>query len=178
MKTASEAINVLRWHYGMIGQPESAEPPPLEEMENAFALALGTSDPGDFECLCPVLLFNLWDPHKLAAVTPEQNRPRLRLAAAIGLFFTNYSRLGIPWAMEVTTALKILADATQHYTMAADPWNDPQGEAAPDGFYFEFFKPYGLYVSWPLADFLKQYEWAMQRNHTRVRGMQEAIPTA
>lgn len=173
MKTASEAINVLRWHYGMIGQPRSDEAPPQEPIELAFAFALGAGDPADFECLCPVLLFNRWDPRKLVAVTPPKNRARLRLAAAIGLFFTNYSRLGIPWAMEVTVALKSVADETQHDTMAADSWNDPEGENAPAGFYFEFFKPYGLFVSWPLADFLKQYQWAMQKNHARVRKLQE-----
>ncbi len=173
MKTRFESINVLRWHYGMIGQPRSDTPPSQKPFEVAFGHALGTDDPADFECLCPVLIFNRWDPHKLMEITPEANMARLRLAAAIGIFFTDYSRLGIPWAMDVIVALKIVAKETQSYTMVTDPWSDPKGEDGPDGFYFEFFKPYGLYVNWPLADFLKQYHWAMQRNHTRVRELQE-----
>lgn len=177
MITVGEAINVLRWHYGMIGQPKSDEPPAQETLESAFAIALGTDDPADFECLCPVLIFNRWEPHKLVEATTESNGGRLRLAAAIGLFFTDYSRLGIPWAMEVTVALKVVAQETRHYTMVRDPWNDPHGESTPDGFYYEFFKPYGLYANWPLADFLKQYQWAMQKNHDRVYKMQEEAIT-
>jgi hypothetical protein len=178
MKTASKAINVLRWHYGMIGQPRSDEAPPLEQMEQAFGLALGAGDPADFECLCPVLIFNRWDPHKVVDATPEKNRARLRLATAIGLFFTDYSRLGIPWAVELTVALKTVAHETRNYTAVVDPWNELQGGGVPDGFYFEFFKPYGLFVTWPLADFLKQYRWAMQRNRDRVRKMQEEAAQA
>jgi hypothetical protein len=173
MKTVSEAISTLRWHYGMIGQPRGDEAPPQEPIEPAFAIALAAGDPADFECLCPVLIFNRWDPHKLVAATPEKNRARLRLAAAIGLFFTDHSRLGIPWAVELTVALKTIAHETQNYTLATDPWNELQGGDVPDGFYFEFFKPYGLAVTWPLADFLRQYQWTMQRNHDRVRKMQE-----
>jgi hypothetical protein len=75
--------------------------------------------------------------------------------------------------MEVVVALKTVAKETLHYTMERDPWNDPHGETMPAGFYFEFFKPYGLYATWPLSDFLKQYQWAMQKNHDRVYKMQE-----
>ncbi|SPE61774.1 hypothetical protein SBV1_760002 [Verrucomicrobia bacterium] len=178
MRTAFDAVNVLRWHFGMIGQPKSAQPPQLEPFEQAFGLALGVGDAADFECLCPVLIFNQWEPQALADATPSNLRGRLRLAAGIGIFFTDYSRLGMPWPMATTVALKRLAALTQAERLDRDAWNDPQGANEPDGLYLEFFKPYGLYVHWPLADFLKQYNWARIRNEERLGGLMESAATA
>jgi hypothetical protein len=175
MRTAFEAINVLRWHYGMIGQPKSACPPDVEAIESAFGLALAMSDPADFECLCPVLVFNQWVPEILVLQTPIAHRGRLRLAAAIGLFFTDFSRLGMPWPMEAVVALKRLAKLTKESDLAGDPWNDPTGATEPEGLYLEFFKPYGLNVNWPLADFLKQYKWTRIRNEERVQKLLETM---
>jgi len=174
MQTVFDAVNVLRWHYGMIGQPKNAQAPAVEPIERAFALALGVADAADFECLCPVLIFNKWDPEALLEATSENLRGRLRLASAIGIFFTDHSRLGMPWAMETVVALKRVAVLTHRFTLEQDPWNDPDGPNEPEGLYLEFFRPYGLYVNWPLADFLKQYKWAMIRNQKRVALMVEA----
>jgi hypothetical protein len=171
-KPAFKGVNVLRWHFGMIGQPKSELPAAWEPFEAAFGSALGTSDPATFECLCPVLLFNRWDPQELIASTPEVYRPRLRLAAVIGLFFMNFSRLGIPWAMQTTRALKQVVKQLANYSMTNDPWNNPPESEDDEGLYLEFFKPYGLYVNWPLADFWKQFQWAMVRNHERVTQLQ------
>jgi hypothetical protein len=100
METIFDGINVLRWHYGMIGQPKTLEPPPVAGFAEACGLALGMSDPATFECFCPVIMFNRWAPEQMLQATPESHRGRLRLAAGIGLFFTNFSRLGIPWVMD------------------------------------------------------------------------------
>jgi hypothetical protein len=59
------------------------------------------------------------------------------------------------------------------YSLEKDPWNDPEGAGQPDGYYLEFFKPYGLYVNWPLIDFWKQFQWAMRQNHERIRALLE-----
>jgi len=167
VRNVFDGINVLRWHYGMIGQPKSAQCPQIEPLEHAFALALGTTDPATFECLCPVLIFNQWNVKELIAQTPEHLKGRLRLAAGIGLFFTDCSRLGMPTPLETTVALKAVREATQQYSLDKDPWNEPSGANEPDGLYLEFFRPYGFYVNWPLADFLKQYQWAAIRNQER-----------
>jgi hypothetical protein len=169
MQTAFDAANVLRWHYGMIGQPKTSQPVLVEPLEKAFGLALGVADPAEFECLCPVLIFNKWEAEALVESTAARLRGRLRLAAGIGIFFTDYSRSGMPWAMETTVALKRVANLTKTYGMEQDPWNEPRVADEPDGLYLEFFKPYGLSVHWPLADFLKQYKWALRRNAERLR---------
>jgi hypothetical protein len=175
-KTAFSGMNVLRWHYGMIGQPKSSQCPAIEPFESAFGLALGTTDPGAFECLCPVLIFNRWDPGRLLEATAQSLRGRLRLAAGIGLFFTDFSRLEMPFPLETAAALLILQATAQQYSMENDPWNDPAGKDEPEGLYLEFFRPYGLYVNWPLADFWKQYKWAAIRNEERVsRFLEEAM---
>jgi len=171
METFFDGINVLRWHYGMIGQPQTVELPPVEAFHEACGMALGMKDPATFECFCPVLIFNRWEPEPMIEATPEKNRGRLRLAAGIGLFFMNFSRLGIPWAMETTVALKRLEAQLSPYTLEKDPWNDPDGASQPEGYYLEFFKPYALYVNWPLIDFWKQFQWALRQNHERVRTM-------
>ncbi len=64
----------------------------------------------------------------------------------------------MPWAMETVVALKRVAVLTHRYTLEQDPWNDSDGPNEPAGLYLEFFRPYGLCVNWPLADFLKQYK--------------------
>jgi hypothetical protein len=171
-KPAFQGVNVLRWHFGAIGQPKSELPPAWEPFEGAFGVALGTSDPATFECLCPALLFNRWNPQELIASTPEANRPRLRLASGIGLFFMNFSRLGVPWALETTRDLKQLTQQLADCSMANDPWSNPPESDDDEGLYLEFFKPYGLYVNWPLADFWKQFQWAMIQNHERVTQLQ------
>lgn len=168
METFFDGVNVLRWHYGMIGQPKTEEPPAVEAFHEACGVALGMKDPATFECFCPVLIFNRWAPEQMIASTPEQNRGRLRLAAGIGLFFMNFSRMGVPWAMETAVGLKRLGEEVRPYTMEKDPWNDPDGESQPEGYYLEFFKAYGLYVNWPLIDFWKQFQWALRHNHDRV----------
>ncbi len=178
MKTAFDGINVLRWHYGMIGQPKTGQCPPLEPLEKAFGLALGTTDPATFECLCPVLIFNKWDGTKLFTETPQDLRGRLRLATGVCIFFTDFSRLGMLCPMETTVALKALGASARQYSMAQDPWNDPTGVDEPDGLYLEFFKPYGLYVNWPLADFWKQYQWASIRNQPRVNQFIDELAVA
>ncbi len=178
VKTAFDAINVLRWHYGMIGQPKSAERPVIEPLEAAFGLALGTTDPAAFECLCPVLIFNEWSAEALVARTPEHLKGRLRLAAGIGLFFTDFSRLGMLRPLETTAALKAVKESTTHYLLDKDPWTDPTGANEPDGLYLEFFRPYGLYVNWPLADFWKQYQWAAVRNQARINEFVERAAVA
>jgi hypothetical protein len=171
MRTTFDAVNVLRWHYGMIGHPKSAKAPALEPFERAFGLALGVGDSADFECLCPVLIFNKWQPDLLVEATPEALRGRLRLATAIGIFLTDYSRLGMPWAMESVEALKRVVALTHSYTLEKDAWNDPNGYIEADGLYLEFYRTFGLYVNWPLVDFLKQYKWSMIRNEERVELM-------
>jgi hypothetical protein len=178
MRTAFEAINVLRWHYGMIGDPKSIRPPAVEPIEAALGMALGMSDPADFECYCPVLIFNKWSPEAVVAQTAKPHLGRLNLASDIGLFFTNHSRLGMPWPMETTTALKCLEQLTADFGLRDDPWNDPEGANAPDGLYLEFFKRHGLYVHWPLADFLKQYNWSLIRNQGRIQQIIEAAARA
>lgn len=173
METFFDGVNALRWHYGMIGQPKTAAPPPLEDFAKACGLALGMKDPATFECFCPVLLFNRWTPEALMTATPEWQRGRLRLTAGIGLFFMNFSRLGIPWAMETTVALKRLESLLDAFRLDQDPWNNRDGAAQPEGYYLEFFKPYGLYVNWPLIDFWKQFQWTQRQNHDRVWRMLE-----
>jgi hypothetical protein len=173
MENAFDGINVLRWYYGMIGQPSTVSRPAAKPFPQACGLALGMKDPATFECFCPVLMFNRWDPELMIQATPEQNLGRLRLAAGVGIFFLNFSRLGIPWAMESAVALKRLEKRLQDYTLEGDPWGDPLGADELDGYYLEFFKPYGLYVNWPLIDFWKQFQWAMRQNHERVQKMLE-----
>ncbi len=175
MQTVFEATNVLRWHYGMVGHPRSPSPPDLVPFERTFALALGVADSSDFECLCPALIFNRWAPDILVSVTPNGLRGRLWLSASIGLFFTDYSRQGMPWPADTVTALKAVVSLTNQYTLEKDPWSDPNGKTEPDGLYLEFFRPFGLYVNWPLADFLKQYKWALIRNEKKVSNIVEEL---
>jgi hypothetical protein len=174
-KCTFAAISVLRWHYGMIGQPKSDERPPVLPFEQAFGSALGTTDPANFECLCPVLIFNRWDPAQLIAQTPLNLRGRLRLAAGIGLFFTDFSRLGMPFPFETIAALIKLHERTEQYSMDDDPWNDLLLKDEPEGVCLEFFRPYGLYANWPLVDFWKQYQWAAIRNQERIKQFIEAV---
>ena len=171
MNTAFYGINVLRWHYGMIGQPKTNQCPKLEPIEEAFALALGTTDPATFECLCPVLIFNNWEARKLIVATAQSLRGRLRLAASIGLFFMDFSRLGMLDPLGTTVELKAVREQTKEYTMANDPWNETDGANEPDGLFLEFFRPFGLYINWPLVDFIKQYKWASIRNQERINKM-------
>ena len=42
----------------------------------------------------------------------------------------------------------------------------------------EFFKRHGLYVHWPLVDFLKQYKWTLIRNESRMQQCLETQSTA
>jgi len=178
MQSAFDGINVLRWHYGMVGQPKTASRPAAEKFAQACGSALGMKDPATFECLCPVLIFNRWSSEDMIQRTPEANRGRLCLAAGVGMFFLNFSRLGVPWSMETAVALKFLEKHLQDYTLENDPWGDPLGANEPEGYYLEFFKEYGLYVNWPLSDFWRQYQWAMRQNHERVQNMLEAAAKA
>jgi hypothetical protein len=173
MVNPNEAVDVLMSHYGMTGHPKPVVLPRRAPFENAFGAALAAMDTPGFEMLCATLVFNRWDPYRLIVATPEHSRPRLRVAAAIGLFLIDFSTQGLPWASETQQALRTLVQELRGYSLADDPWD----RFGPYAIETEFFKPYGLSSYWPLSDFLKQYTWARSRNRARVRKLilQEAL---
>jgi hypothetical protein len=162
-----DGINSLRWYFAMIGQPKTDEPPPRLPFEQAFGLAVGTKDPGTFECLCPQLVFHPWDAQRLLTATPAANRGRLRLAIGIAKFYLNYSRRGIPDGLALAGRLEEVERAVATEGLENDPWNEPAPDAPP-GYFNTFYEPYGLKVIWPLADFIKQYKWSLTQYYNKI----------
>lgn len=156
------ALAILRRDHFLTGQLENPQQtlvpnPPFEQL---FARVLGTRDPALFECLCPLLVFNHWTATALLDAVPEKLHGRLALAVAVATFLTDFDRQGLPDVMGTKEQLRTMRTSLATASVDQDPFEQRFLEQRLRS---DFFAAWGLFVNWPLTDFVKQFEWTKQK---------------
>ena len=158
-----QAITVLHTHYGLpAGGRRHFDPPPWRSFEDVAGIALGHDETTITESISALLTLTIYDAGKLVANTPGANMPRLRLAATVANLLLDITTWGILDSLLRRRQLdQLLADPKVGAAKfrAADEWNNAlRGGSIPAEYWTAFFIPMGLFVRWPLADFIKTWE--------------------
>jgi hypothetical protein len=154
------SVDVLRAHFGMLGQMPNPKPSP-QKFDAAFVAALETTERWSFCQLAPLLIINFWDDFFLLRATPEASRGRLRFPGALALFFIEFEETAMPWPVKTGAKLETLLTGLAHYEMSAHQFRD---EMLPVSGLMSFFHPHKLDTDWKLGGLWKCWNSTRRQN--------------